>query len=521
MRALISVSDKTNIIEFAKELVSLGYEVISTSGTMKALRDAGLPVTNISDVTGFPEICEGRVKTLHPMVHGGLLAKRDNPGHMSELEANHIGLIDLVCVNLYPFVKTIEREGVTMEEAIENIDIGGPSMLRSAAKNYQSVTVVCDPSDYAMVIAEIKANGNTSLETRLMLSAKAYTHTADYDAAISTYMRQAAGLPEIMRLRFEEKQALRYGENPHQQAKFYKAAAPAGYSLANATQIQGKELSYNNIQDANAALNIVREFGKETPFAVGLKHMNPCGAAVGTDLKDAWTKAYQADPVSIFGGIVATNQVIGLEEAKLMKYTIPAEGEEKKPLFLEVILAPKFTEEAKAEFANRKNVRLIEFTMDEHHQEQQYVSVNGGLLVQDLDTAMKEITEDMAVTDAKPTKAQISDLSFAWRIVKHVKSNAIVVVKDGATLGVGAGQMNRVGSAKIAIEDAHAKGVKGGLVMGSDGFFPFGDTVSYAADNGVVAIVQPGGSIRDDESIQIANEKGVAMLFTGMRHFKH
>ncbi|MDD2430360.1 MAG: bifunctional phosphoribosylaminoimidazolecarboxamide formyltransferase/IMP cyclohydrolase [Firmicutes bacterium] len=521
MRAIISVSDKTGVVEFAKELALLGYEIISTSGTMRALQSAGVSVTNISDVTGFPEILGGRVKTLHPMVHGGLLAKRDDPEHLAELKKNQVGFIDLVCVNLYPFVKTIEKEDVKIEEAIENIDIGGPSMLRSAAKNYQSVTVVCDPSDYKMVIDEIKAKGDTTLETRFKLSAKAYTHTADYDAAISTYMREAAGLSEILRLRFEQKQALRYGENPHQKAKFYRDAKDSSYSLANATQIQGKELSYNNIQDANAALNIVREFGTDIPFAVGLKHMNPCGAAIGNDLKEAWTKAYKGDPVSIFGGIVATNQVIGQEEAKLMKYTIPKEGEEKASLFLEVILAPKFTEEAKTEFAERKNVRLIEYTMEDSSKASQYVSVNGGLLVQDQDSATKEIVPELTVTKVKPTKEQLSDLSFAWKIVKHVKSNAIVVVKDGATLGVGAGQMNRIGSAKIAIENAHQNGYKEGLVLGSDGFFPFGDTVLYAAENGVVAIVQPGGSIRDKESIDIADEKKVSMLFTGMRHFKH
>ncbi|HZK34699.1 MAG TPA: bifunctional phosphoribosylaminoimidazolecarboxamide formyltransferase/IMP cyclohydrolase [Bacillota bacterium] len=521
MKALISVSDKTDIVEFAKGLVNLGYEVISTSGTMKTLRDAGVAVTNITDITGFPEICEGRVKTLHPAVHGGLLAKRDNDEHLRELEENNIDFINLVCVNLYPFVETIGKDNVTMDEAIENIDIGGPSMLRSAAKNYKAVTVVCDPLDYANIIKEIKAEGDTSLKTRLMLSAKAYTHTADYDAAISTYMRQAALLPEILRFSFEEKQALRYGENPHQKAKFYSSMEPSPYSLADSTQIQGKELSYNNIQDANAALNIVREFDKETPFAVGLKHMNPCGAAIGIDLLDAWTKAYKGDPVSIFGGIVATNQVIDKECARLMKYTIPEKGDEQSNLFLEVILAPEFTDGAKAEFAERKNLRLIEFSIDDLNKSKQFVSVNGGLLVQDQDLSTKEIGRGLAVTETKPTDAQVSDMSFAWSIVKHVKSNAIVVVKDGATIGVGAGQMNRVGSAKIALEQAHEKGYKEGLIMGSDGFFPFSDTVTLASEKGVVAIVQPGGSIRDEESINVANEKGVSMLLTGMRHFKH
>lgn len=521
MKALISVSDKTGVIEFARELVGLGFEIISTSGTMKALKDAGIPVTNITDVTGFPEILGGRVKTLHPKVHGGLLAKREDQEHLAELKENHIEFIDLVCVNLYPFVKTIAKPDVTMDEAIENIDIGGPSMLRSAAKNYKYVTVVCDPTDYKLVLAEIKEYGNTTAETRLRLSAKAFTHTADYDAAISTYMREKAGLPEVLRLRFEEKQALRYGENPHQKAKFYREADDIGYSLATAVQIQGKELSYNNIQDANAALSIVREFGRDVPFVVGMKHMNPCGAAIGTDLKDAWTKAYKADPVSIFGGIVATNQEIGREEAELMMYTIPEEGQEKTSLFLEVILAPKFTDEAKAAFAQRKNLRLLEFRMEDVKEGKQYVSVNGGLLVQDQDLEIKELSAEMAVTKVKPTEEQLADLFFAWKIVKHVKSNAIVVAKDGQTVGVGAGQMNRVGSAKIAIEQAHDAGHTQGLVLASDGFFPFGDTALYAAENGVVAIVQPGGSIRDEESIKVCDEKGVSMLFTGMRHFKH
>ena len=520
MKALISVSNKTGVVEFARNLIDLGFEIISTSGTMKCLRDAGLPITNISDVTGFPEICDGRVKTLHPAVHGALLARRDDANHMKALVQNNIEMIDLVCVNLYPFKETIAKEGVTMEDAIENIDIGGPSMLRSAAKNYSSVTVVCDPEDYDLIIKEIKEGNNTTLETRLKLSAKAYTHTASYDMAISDYMRQCAGLDPVLHIEAPLCQGLRYGENPHQNANFY-SLNPTTYSLANAIQLQGKELSYNNIQDANAALMIVREFDPSIPFAVGLKHMNPCGAAVGNDLVDAWTKAYNADPVSIYGGIVATNQVIDKKAAKLMKYTIPQNGEEKSPLFLEVILAPSFTEEAKEEFAKRKNVRLIEYKIGDVKKAKQYVSVNGGLLEQEFDTEMVKISADMAVTNTKPSKEDLDDMQFGLKIVKHVKSNAIVVVKDGVTLGIGAGQMNRVGSAKIALEEAHKKGVTQGLVLASDGFLPFGDTVSYASEFGVSAIVQPGGSIRDEESINVANEKGICMLFTGMRHFKH
>ncbi|MBD5203590.1 MAG: bifunctional phosphoribosylaminoimidazolecarboxamide formyltransferase/IMP cyclohydrolase [Bacteroidales bacterium] len=509
MRALISVSDKRGVVEFATALSNLGWDIIATGGTMKTLRDAGLKIINISDITGFPEICEGRVKTLHPKVHGGLLGRRDKADHMEQLAENGIETIELVCVNLYPFEATIAKEGVTMEDAVENIDIGGPSMLRSAAKNYRDVTVVCDPDDYTRVIEEISNTGNTLPETRLCLSAKAYTHTALYDSHIAAYMRKAAGLDEKLFLSFDEVQSLRYGENPHQQAKFYRAEKTVPYSVAFARQLGGKELSYNNIQDANAALSIVREFSE--PFCVGLKHMNPCGAGVGADLKEAWTKAYEADKVSIYGGIVAMNRPLTAEVAALMK-----------PIFLEIVMAPSFEPEALEVLASKKNLRLLEVEMDNSRDPQkQYVGVTGGLLVQDADVTCKEITVDMTVTERKPTESELHDLNFGWRIVKHVKSNAIVVVKDGMTIGVGAGQMNRVGSAEIALEEAKAAGHTEGLVLASDGFLPFGDTVELASRYGVVAIVQPGGSIRDEESVKIANEKGIAMLFTGMRHFKH
>ena len=509
MRALVSVSDKRGVVEFATALAELGYEIIATGGTMTALLNSGLKVTNISDVTGFPEICEGRVKTLHPKVHGGLLARRDKESHMAQLAENEIETIDLVCVNLYPFEATIAKEGVTMEEAVENIDIGGPSMLRSAAKNYASVTVVCDPDDYAKVLEEIRAEGNTTLQTRLALSAKAYTHTALYDSHIATYMRKAAGLNEKLFLAFDKAQDLRYGENPHQQATFYRANKEVSYSVAYAKQLGGKELSYNNIQDANAALNIVREYSE--PFCVGLKHMNPCGAAVGADLKEAWTKAYEADKVSIYGGIVAVNRPLTGEVAELMK-----------PIFLEIVMAPAFEPEALAVLSSKKNLRLLEVKMDNVKEPQpQYVGVNGGLLVQAADVECKEVVEAMCVTERKPSQEELVDLNFGWRVVKHVKSNAIVVVKNGATAGVGAGQMNRVGSAEIALEQAKAAGHTEGLVLASDGFLPFDDTVELASKYGVVAIVQPGGSIRDEDAIRKANEKGIAMLFTGMRHFKH
>ena len=509
MRALISVSDKTGVVEFAQQLRSLGWEIIATGGTMKLLSDSGVEVINISDVTGFPEICDGRVKTLHPKVHGGLLARRDDESHLQALRDNQIEFIDMVCVNLYPFRQTIAKPDVTMEDAIENIDIGGPSMLRSAAKNYKDVTVVCDPADYAQIIEEIKASGNTTVQTRLQLSAKAYTHTAEYDSMIATYMRKAAGLNEKLFLEFDLVQGLRYGENPHQNAKFYQSAETGSYSLANAKQLNGKELSYNNIQDANAALCIAREF--DEPFCVGLKHMNPCGAAIGTDVVDAWTKAYEADKVSIFGGIVAVNREVTREAAELMK-----------PIFLEIIMAPSFSEGALEVLCTKKNLRLLQVDMSkDENVVNQYVSVNGGLLVQDLDKKTIEVTADMCVTEAKPSAEQVIDLNFGWRIVKHVKSNAIVVVKDGKTVGVGAGQMNRVGSAEIALKQAQAAGFTEGLILASDGFFPFDDTVTLAAQYGVTAIVQPGGSVRDEDSIKKANECGITMVCTSMRHFKH
>ena len=516
MKALISVSDKTGVVEFARELVALGWEILSTSGTMKLLREAGLPVTSVSDVTGFPEICDGRVKTLHPKIHGALLARRDIPEHMKALKDNEIETIDLVCVNLYPFRETIAKPDVTMEDAVEHIDIGGPSMLRSAAKNWESVTVVCNPSDYSTIISEIKATGNTTRETRLALSAKAYTHTAEYDMAIATYMRAQAGLNEKIFLEYDLKQSLRYGENPHQQAKFYSSAEVEPFSLATAEQLGGKELSYNNIQDANATLNIAREF--DEPFCVGVKHMNPCGSAVGKTIAEAWRKAYEADKTSIFGGIVAANREIDLETAQMLK-----------PIFLEIVMAPSFAPDALELLQTKKNLRILKVDMTRDDKvRSQYVSMNGGMLVQDRDSSIVPVSAGQCVTEAKPTEAQLADLDFAWKIVKHVKSNAIVVAKDGMTYGVGAGQMNRVGSAEIALKQAAAtlkeegRDINAeGLVLASDGFFPFNDVVALAAEYGIKAIVQPGGSIRDEDSVKLANEKGITMLFTGERHFKH
>ncbi len=508
-RALVSVSDKSGLVEFVKGLESLGWQIIATGGTQRLLEQQGVKTIGISEVTGFPEICDGRVKTLHPKVHGGLLARRDEESHLAALRENGIEFIDLVCVNLYPFRQTIANPDVTMEDAIENIDIGGPSMLRSAAKNYRDVTVVCDPADYAAVLAEIAEGGNTKVETRLALSAKAYTHTAQYDSCIATFMREKAGLSEKLFLEFDVKQGLRYGENPHQSAKFYSDNQTTAFSLAYAEQLGGKELSYNNIQDANAALNIVREF--DEPFCVALKHMNPCGAAIGATIEKAWSAAYEADKVSIYGGIVAVNRPLTAEVALGMK-----------PIFLEIVMAPEFTPEALEILSTKKNLRLLKVDMTKSDKAiNQYISVNGGLLVQQLDTVTKEVTADMCVTETKPTEAQIVDMNFGWRVVKHVKSNAIAVVKDGHTLGVGAGQMNRVGSAEIALKQAQAAGFTEGLVLASDGFLPFDDTVAFAAQYGVTAIVQPGGSIRDEDSIRKANELGITMLFTGMRHFKH
>ena len=509
MRALVSVSDKTGLVPFVQGLKELGWEIIATGGTQRLLEDSGVETIGISDVTGFPEILDGRVKTLHPKVHGGILARRDLPEHMDKLNELGIATIDLVCVNLYPFRQTISKEGVTMADAIENIDIGGPSMVRSAAKNWKDVTIVCDPSDYDTVLAELRENGCTSDDTRLKLSAKAYTHTAEYDMCIAGYMREKAGLNEKLFLEYDLKQGLRYGENPHQSAKFYAATEPVPFSLAFGRQIQGKELSYNNIQDANAALNVVRDF--DEPFCVALKHMNPCGAAVGATIEEAWQRAYEADKVSIYGGIVAVNRPLTADVALGMK-----------PIFLEIVIAPSFTPEALEILSSKKNLRVMEVDMTRDGKSvPQYISVNGGMLSQQLDTQVEKVTPEMCVTALKPSESQMADLDFGWKIVKHVKSNAIAVVRDGHTIGIGAGQTNRVGSAEIALNLAREAGFTEGLILASDGFLPFDDTVSLAARYGVSAIVQPGGSIRDEDAIRKADELGITMLFTGVRHFKH
>ncbi|BDG34365.1 bifunctional phosphoribosylaminoimidazolecarboxamide formyltransferase/IMP cyclohydrolase [Saccharococcus caldoxylosilyticus] len=508
-RALLSVSNKEGIVPLAKQLVELGVEIISTGGTKKALEEAGIPVIGISEVTGFPEILDGRVKTLHPAIHGGLLAIRDNERHQAELHEHHITPIDLVVVNLYPFQQTIAKSDVTFAEAIENIDIGGPTMLRAAAKNHSYVTVVVDPADYDMVIQELKEHGDISAETKRKLAAKVFRHTAAYDALIAEYLTNKTGeeYPETLTVTFEKKQALRYGENPHQTAAFYKKPLGSSFSIAQATQLHGKALSYNNINDANAALQLVKEFTE--PVAVAVKHMNPCGVGTSATIYEAFLKAYEADPVSIFGGIIALNREVDKATAEKMH-----------EIFLEIVIAPSFSDEALAILTQKKNIRLL--TVDfaaPKTKEKMLVSVQGGLLVQEADTHTLEDAELKVVTKREPTEEEWKQLQFAWKVVKHVKSNAIVLAKDGMTIGVGAGQMNRVGAAKIAIEQAGEK--TNGAVLASDAFFPMDDTVEAAAKAGITAIIQPGGSIRDADSIRKADEYGIAMVFTGIRHFKH
>jgi len=508
-RALISVSDKTGIVEFAKQLKEVGFEIISTGGTSKALQDAGVDVIGISDVTDFPEILDGRVKTLHPNVHGGLLARHDDPDHKQQIEAHNIQPIELVCVNLYPFQETIAKPDVTVEDAIENIDIGGPTMLRSAAKNHEYVTVVVDPADYEKVIAEYQEVGKTTFDTRRALAAKVFRHTAAYDSVISQYMTELVGekQPESVTYTYDLQQSLRYGENPHQQASFYKKPLGSTFSIANAMQLHGKELSYNNINDANAALQIVKEF--EGPAAVAVKHNNPCGVGTGETIFEAFSKAYEADSTSIFGGIIALNGEVDAETAKKLH-----------EIFLEIVIAPSFSQEALDILTSKKNLRLLTIPFNDNNvAEKVLTSVEGGLLVQDADTYTLEDANITIPTKRQPTEEEWAALKLGWKVVKHVKSNAIVVTDSQMTLGVGAGQMNRVGSAKIALEQAGEKAQ--GAALASDAFFPMGDTVEVAAKAGITAIIQTGGSIRDEDSIKAADEHGIAMVFTGVRHFKH
>lgn len=505
-RALISVSNKDGILEFAKELVALDYEILSTGGTKKMLQDNNVPVTAVDEVTKFPEILDGRVKTLNPMIHGGLLGKFDDPSHQAQMNEHGIEPIEIVCVNLYPFVETISKPDVTWDDAIENIDIGGPTMLRSAAKNHQYVTVIVDSNDYAKVLEELKANGSTTIETRKALAAKVFRHTAAYDSYISNYLTEEE-FPENLTMTYELKQTLRYGENPHQKAAFYQKRLSSDFSLAYATQLHGKELSYNNIQDGNAALQIVKEFDK--PAAVAVKHMNPCGVGTGATIEEAFDKAYEADPTSIFGGIIALNREVDA-----------ATAEKLGGIFLEIIIAPSFTDEALEILTKKKNIRLLTINFAQEKKDQfKVVSVEGGLLVQEEDTFGFVNADIKVVTDRQPTEEELEALKLGWAVVKHVKSNAIVVNDAQMTLGVGAGQMNRVGAAKIALEQAGEKAK--GAVLASDAFFPMSDTVEAAAAAGITAIIQPGGSVKDQDSIDKANEFGIAMVFTGVRHFKH
>lgn len=503
-RALISVSDKSGIVEFAKGLEALGYEIISTGGTFNVLKEAGCGVIKVSDVTGFPEILDGRVKTLHPKVHGGILARRI-PDHMKQLAENKIDPIDIVVVNLYPFRETISKPGVSLDEAIENIDIGGPTMVRAAAKNYQDVIIIVKPEFYNIILEQLQA-GKVNEEVRFRLAMEAFSHTAAYDAMISTYLAKKIGetFPQNMVIAGEKVYELRYGENPHQEACFYRNMSP-GTGLPDARQLNGKELSYNNIIDTQAALSLVREF--EQPACVIIKHTNPCGTAVGASLQEAYEKAFAADPLSAYGGIIAFNRRVDLATAQ--KAAVP---------FMEVIIAPGYDKDALQCFQTKKNLRILELQL-QSGDEMQLKTVDGGFVVQENDAGELDPEHLQYVTNTKPTAEQMEQLKFAWKVVKNVKSNAIVVARDGMTIGVGAGQMNRVGSADIAIKQGGDKCQD--AVMASDAFFPFKDTVEKAAEAGIKAIIQPGGSIRDQESIDECNKRGIAMLFTGIRHFKH
>lgn len=536
-RALISVTDKTGIVEFAHALVeNFGVEVISTGGTAKVLEEAGIPVTPIEEFTGFPEMMDGRVKTLHPKVHGGLLARRDSKKHMAEAEEHGIQMIDLVCVNLYEFEKTVAQPDVTFEDAIEHIDIGGPSMLRSAAKNNDSVTVVCDPADYDAILEEMHVHGGaTTKNTRRRLAAKVYTRTAAYDTAISMWLNTYLELqgeaidpddpfdiPSVFGMQLTKVQDLRYGENPHQTAAVFRFGSDfeqLGSSpnpLVGAEQIQGKELSYNNFLDADAAWNAVREF--DEPAVVILKHQNPCGSAVAGDVTTAYDRAFACDPKSAFGGIIAVNREVPLS---LVEHFADVNKQ-----FVEVLIAPSYTPEALERLSRRQNLRVLATGGAEGHAKLELRSVDGGMLVQCVDTVDEDPSEFTCPTSRKPTDQEMRDLLFAWNVVKTVKSNAILVAKDQAGIGMGPGQPNRVDSALLACERAEdaceRMGVEPtGFVAASDAFFPFRDNVDVLAEHGVTAIIQPGGSVRDDESIKACDDHDIAMIFTGTRHFRH
>ncbi len=534
-RALVSVSDKAGIVDFCKGLVKYGFEIISTGGTAKALKDAGLKVIGISEITGFPECLDGRVKTLHPNVHAGLLAMRSNPEHMAQLEKLNINTIDIVCVNLYPFKATLQK-GADFAECVENIDIGGPTMIRAAAKNYQDVAVIVDPKDYDKVLNEL-ANGGVSLELKKYLQYKVFAHTAVYDSLISNYLAAQLGIsfPDEVTFAYEKAQDMRYGENPQQQAVFYKEQFPRKGSLSSAKQLWGKELSYNNINDANGALELLKEFGT-TPAVVACKHANPCGVGTGTTIHEAYLRAYESDPVSVFGGILAINGTVDEDTAT-----------EINKIFIEIAMAPSFTKGALEILEQKKNIRLLQIDNISAKREStafDMKKVYGGLLVQQYDESLIK-GENMSlfntkadvevsvlpsgkqkivygvgvVTDRAPTKEETEALLFNWKVVKHTKSNAIVIGKQGKTTGIGMGQTNRIWAAQQAI--AHAGDEAKGSVMASDAFFPFPDCVEECVKAGITAIIQPGGSIQDKASVDACNAAGIAMVFVGDRHFKH
>ena len=520
-RALISVSDKTGIVEFAQALAQAGVEILSTGGTAKLLAEQGLPVIEVADYTGFPEMLDGRVKTLHPKVHGGILGRRDLPEHVAKMAEHGIGNIDLVCVNLYPFEATIANPDCTLEDAIENIDIGGPTMVRSAAKNWAHVAIVTDSADYAALSEELRANaGKLSKATRFALAKKAFTHTAAYDGAISNYLTslaegevtgapQRVAFPNRLNLQLVKVQDMRYGENPHQAAAFYRDLDPAAGSIANYRQLQGKELSYNNIADADAAWEAVKTF--DAPACVIVKHANPCGVAVAADPLSAYKLAFATDTTSAFGGIIAFNREVDAATVEVVSAQ-----------FLEVLLAPSFTDEAKALIAAKKNVRVLEIPLAPGANPFELKRVGGGVLVQTPDVRNVTLPELRVVTERAPSEQEMSDLLFAWRVAKFVKSNAIVFCKDGQTAGIGAGQMSRVDSTRIAARKAADAGLPlVGAVAASDAFFPFRDGIDVIAEQGIKAIIHPGGSMRDEEVFAAANEHGIAMVLTGVRHFRH
>jgi phosphoribosylaminoimidazolecarboxamide formyltransferase/IMP cyclohydrolase len=514
-RALVSVSEKSGVVDFARALAALGIQILSTGGTAQLLAKEGIAVTEVSAHTGFPEMLDGRVKTLHPKIHGGLLARRDDPAHMSTLENAGIPTIDLLVVNLYPFQATVADPDCRFEDAVENIDIGGPAMLRSAAKNHSGVAVVVDPADYARVLEEIRSGGAVSDATRFDLAKKVFAHTSAYDGAIANYLtsldadRKRGEYPETLTLQFRRLQDLRYGENPHQSAAFYRDDRPVPGSLAGYRQVQGKELSYNNIADADAAWECVKSFAE--PACVIVKHANPCGVAVGATLVQAYDKAFKTDPTSAFGGILAFNRALD-----------PATAEAVSKQFAEVVIAPRVEAGAQKVFAKKANVRVLEIPLAHDAQIHDYKRVGGGVLVQTSDTRITDRKDMKVATKKQPTESQWRDLSFAWRVARFVKSNAIVFCGDGMTLGVGAGQMSRIDSARIASIKAENAGLKlSGSVVASDAFFPFRDGLDVVVKAGAAAVIQPGGSMRDDEVIAAANEHGVAMVLTGTRHFRH